>query len=483
MQQRRLNELRRQLLVDGYSPAYVSRLCDELCDHYESMVEHQECVGGGDVSDTSSSECENAVGSVNEIRDAVIERPELQPWIDRFSIVIFVLVPGMLVCLSAWWLIWLGHWVVTSETEFAGRDQLIRWLPRGNTFVVIAMSIVFSVLAFRTHRRWFFLLTACAIISMLGMQNIDLVACEQSNSIYYRSWWGISWLNFSVPWLIAGLTLAIGHAVTIKGSNRKTAKVKKYLNFSQLFACVRPGRFVFCSLVVVIAFVVLVTNAQQTNQIHAVDRMVATYDQPVKIQSVQLQLVSDQRIRRALGIDESKDETIDTILTRYETESREIATAWRAADPARKYRFMGLEHFAEPIADALSQVVGLLSDQQRWELVQLAYQRLGTKILFMSHIQERIQISEFQLTKLKDAKEQVDVCWREIISRAKKLSLEQLESELSKAKANYECRLISILSDKQIDKLSQLMGHDIRSTSSFHSDLTRPPLVYRSTKK
>jgi hypothetical protein len=92
-----LHELRSSLLENGASRRYVGRLMSELEDHYADL-EEEERERGRQPGCAALFACKR-LGDQDAIRAAVISRPELQSWPNRWPWIVSVLRPVVLILL------------------------------------------------------------------------------------------------------------------------------------------------------------------------------------------------------------------------------------------------------------------------------------------------------------------------------------------------------------------------------------------------
>ena len=86
-----LSQLRSRLLRWGVAPRHVRRTVNELEDHFEDLVE-QELDNGLDRLAARESAL-TALGSVEDIADAVRAQPELRSWAFRYPRIAAVVYP------------------------------------------------------------------------------------------------------------------------------------------------------------------------------------------------------------------------------------------------------------------------------------------------------------------------------------------------------------------------------------------------------
>lgn len=125
--------LRNELLRSGVAPRHVRRTVLELSDHFDDLVD----------AGASEQQAMKELGELNEIRQAVLARPELRSWAYRFPhIALFiypltclVLLPVVPVFAGVAHASYLGRW--TASIVLSG-------LVTAAMFLVLQLIIVLS---------------------------------------------------------------------------------------------------------------------------------------------------------------------------------------------------------------------------------------------------------------------------------------------------------------------------------------------------
>ncbi|MGI9519217.1 MAG: hypothetical protein ACR2NP_19350, partial [Pirellulaceae bacterium] len=198
-----INELRKTLTAQGYSRTYINRLCGELHDHLCCVVEQHD-----PPSDLSQ---ERQLGSSQEIARVVAATPELGRLAWRFPLSIFILLPGLFLCLWSWLSILFAYQVRTHENRFAGFESTTidifhpgtMWLP---AIVVAAIAVI----AIRSRVHWLMPLMSAALLSLNGFFQIHLASCVGDDSVFFSTIWGFHTGRFLAPWI--GLATVLGVA-------------------------------------------------------------------------------------------------------------------------------------------------------------------------------------------------------------------------------------------------------------------------------
>ena len=97
MHRARLNALRASLRGSGVSPAYICRLMNELEDHFEDLEKEE--LASGSSSEHAESAAIRRLGRAEAISAAVLSKPELQPWCQRWPWLVKLMKPFVVVLL------------------------------------------------------------------------------------------------------------------------------------------------------------------------------------------------------------------------------------------------------------------------------------------------------------------------------------------------------------------------------------------------
>ena len=464
-----LNQLRSQLLTAGYSPTYISRLCGELEDHYQSVIEEN---GNGRNSTDQPVADDHAlqrIGTSSEVMAAVMQTPELTPLVRRYPLVAFVLAPGLLLSVFTCGLVILAYLVAQTKTEFLGRELLIRRFDYVSAALLALMTVGFVGTALRFKCRWIFPFFAAGIFSLCGFYQIDIAGCAASGGTYFGSDWGFSMWKFVAPWM--GLSLVVGATVLIKSlrsanarrvdDEHKAIESPKLASDSRRTRLVipRPLTIAICFAAAILTFFFLVERARIATLVHPADNIVASINEPGSFRSLQLDLIAKGDTLDQLNIQPGKLEQARAVVANYEAETKKIAEQWRSLHPP--WQMMNTSLFIDPIERAYCEIEALLTDVQKAHLEQLAYESLGLDILFRDEIRDRLAISSRQLTQLKDMLIEKIRQREELNTEIRNTEMPDIDQFRAKYRAlKHRCdnRMTNVLSQRQLTRLNAIRG-------------------------
>ena len=136
-----LNGLRRELVRSGIAPRQVRRMCSELSDHYDDLVE--EALDDGACRIDAQARADRMIGEISDISSAVRARPELRSWANRFPRIAAIIYPLTFLALLPAAPVFLGY---------AYGNYIARWvacllvgaLVTATMFLVLQLAITLT---------------------------------------------------------------------------------------------------------------------------------------------------------------------------------------------------------------------------------------------------------------------------------------------------------------------------------------------------
>lgn len=398
-----LADLRSELAARGFSTRYIQRLCDELQDHVHTAAESEQPSGAVGQEDVPAS-IVSRLGTPCEIAQAVVDRPELGPFVVRRPVVAMVLVPGLSVWLLGWLLMGLAWWLANA----GGTAGLAPWFPP----IYLGLAMILPVAAgavFYGLGRWFgvpphYVWASVCLLSLFGVYTVELVPCAATETTFFRVTWEISLWRLAAPWL----------GVFIFSGLSPSGLARKPVRFS---LCRRDFGIAVLGAVTCAGLVVTsVITMRHWSAAHPADPYVRGINDITSIGTNKIRLLRRPDVREILQLSNHQVVVLEQSLSAYDSA---LAKAAAIANPEGKSTIPWNPDWSrEHVVCFLGTIDSQFDSKQRRMLDGLAYRELGADALLLDSVQRRLRCRESQRNQIKDLIIErlrvAQAAWREI---------------------------------------------------------------------
>ncbi len=472
-----LDQIRQRLRASGYSRSYISRITDELHDHFESIISENGNPSFAD-RDGVRRDLEIRVGTSESIVDAVRVRPELTPWARRFPFLTFFIVPGFVLCLGSLLMIWIGQWMSESISQWLSIDQslsieLSRTAVSVFRWSSIALPIIFSavlvLIAVRARMPWRLLAAGTSIVALGGLFVFDFGTCAQSGQTKFFPHWGFdAWRFLSPIGVFAVGILFVRRASSVECRTVQDAIDSHVPLHRILVAPVLLG-------IIGATYFLSMQTVKTVTQPHAVDPMLESMNSRVNRANATLQVLKSEPLCIEIGLGDAKLTQLQNRLEDFERHCQQIWETWMAEHPDRMI-FQPFEPTALQayVINTEAEILAQLVASQRKRVRQVVYRGFGWKALFLTDVQKELNLSKKQLLFLKDqylAQIKNETDFLRSIQKADETDRSRLAQLQQSYLQAFEARTLSALSGEQRRKLRIMQGENFEPNANVLASL------------
>ena len=207
-------------------------------------------------------------------------------------------------------------------------------------------------------------------------------------------------------------------------------------------------------------FMVKHTNVQTEK--HGYDSMIVQKVSPSFRASNRNGILQNLERRGPLNLSEEQGRQLDELFAEYDVRRDEIFKRWRDQNPkAKSYIPFSAEGESELVIELDRAAIRTLSSSQLKKLYCLEYSMTGWDFVFFAEVQKELKLSPTQQTQIKDLQmERVKV--RQDLNRewmkADEAGRRDLEEKAKAIKADFESRLLAVLTTQQMLVRKKLLG-------------------------
>lgn len=465
----KVERLRHELLSRGYSYAYVNRLVAELNDHHSSILESTPDEQLENPSNVFKR-TEEQLGVHSALVDSFDHYPELKPWPQRHPLWMFVVLPGVALCLLTALTISSGEVIARGEwTESNSLNQFVlrnHWAATLLVFTLVASF--FTWIAIKSRVPLYFLIAALSLIALNGTFVTDIGSCRQNESAISYSRFGFDFWRMVLPISICvfGVFIARKQQIPVVesfGAGNKMVGDPSSLIKTRMWIS-RFGPTTLLMTLVLIFFFFSATQTAKRVKRHSADKFVPGMLSETRRATDTVAMFKLDSVLADLNVNQEEKVAIRGAIKDWE-QFKTTQSKLHLPNPPTMAEFNIFESqiLRPELLKTQQFLFGRLTQAQRTRLEEIRYQYIENDIYFFPAIQSELNISSKQLKSIKDFL--IERIRRDSpLYRANYYGDKTAPGKLIESRQLHDSCIANVLTPAQQQRLCQLRGNPVDLT-------------------